>query len=45
MGIGMIADHVASLVPGREELRAVRFVNAHAADEESGSDVAAIERL
>src|SRR5271170_4152507 len=43
VGIGMITDLVASLVPGGEKLGAVVFVDAHAADEESGSDVAAVE--
>ena len=41
----MIADLMAGLVPGGEEFGAVVFVDAHAADEESGFDVAAVERF
>src|SRR5579863_4684830 len=43
MGIGMIADLVAGLVPGGDEFGTLGFVNAHAADEESGSDTAGVE--
>jgi hypothetical protein len=43
VGIGMVAYLVAGLVPRGEELGTVIFVDAHAADEESGFDVAAVE--
>src|SRR5580692_9598178 len=41
--IGMVADFVAGLVPGGEKLGAFGLVDTHAADEERGSNVSAVE--
>jgi hypothetical protein len=36
--IGVIADEVAGLIPGREQFAAVGFIDAHPANEKRGPD-------